>query len=68
MLELKFWCEDHYHAQHLLNAEHYYRLITDLTAALRSARKHGSPEDVAKVVENFYPDLVHACDHCEGAY
>lgn len=68
MLELKFQCEDPAEAQHLLNAQQYYNLISDFAQALRSARKHGQDSDVLKVVDNFLPDLMQACDHCEGPY
>jgi transcription elongation factor Elf1 len=68
MLELKFQCQDTAEAQHLLNAQQYYNLISDFTQAVRSARKHGTDEDVVRVVENFYSDFLQACDHCEGPY
>lgn len=68
MLELKFQCQDPAEAQHLLNAQQYYNLISDFTQAMRTARKHGTDADVARVVDNFYSDFLQACDHCEGAY
>lgn len=68
MLELKINCEDVQEAQVYLNAFSYLNLITDLDAALRLARKHGTPADVLKVFDNFMSDLSSAAEHHTGAY
>lgn len=68
MLELKIQCENADEARMYLNAEQYHNLLSDLRVALRNAQKHGTDEDVVKVVENFFPDITIACDHNQGPY
>ena len=68
MLELNIKCEDLDEARVYLNAPQYHNLLTDLYAALRSARKHGSDADVVKAVDTFYPHIILACEHHSGAY
>jgi hypothetical protein len=68
MLELKITCESHEEARVYLNAHQYHNLISDLHAALRTARKHGTPTDVLQVFDNFMPDLCKAIDNSAGAY
>jgi hypothetical protein len=68
MLELNIKCESSEDARIYLNAHQYLALLQDLREALRGAYKHGDDKDVLKAVENFYPDIIAACDHSEGAY
>ena len=68
MLELKIPCESAEQAMMYLNAPQYYNLLTDLREALRGAFKHGTDQDVLKVMATFYPDITQACDHNQGAY
>lgn len=51
-----------------LNAMEYLNLLIDLQDALRNARKHGTPTEVLKVVDNFYPEICKAVEHSQGAY
>lgn len=68
MLELKITCESNDEARVYLNAHQYHNLISDLYAALRNARKHGTDQSVLQVVESYMPDLSRAIDNSEGAY
>lgn len=68
MLELKIKCESHDEARVYLNAHQYLNLLSDFTAALRQARKHGTDADVLKQVEHFMSDLTQAIDNSTGAY
>jgi hypothetical protein len=68
MLELKITCQDADEARMYLNAPQYHNLLDDLRNALRNARKHGTDEDVVRVVLNFFPDLTIACDNHQGPY
>jgi hypothetical protein len=68
MLELNIKCESAEDARIYLNAPQYLALLQDLRESLRGAYKHGGDSDVLKAVENFYPDIISACDHSEGAY
>lgn len=68
MLELNIKCESLDEARVYLNAHQYLNLISDLYAALRQARKHGTDTDVLAQIEHFMPDLTRAIDHSEGAY
>ena len=68
MLELNIKCESLEEARVYLNANNYVSLLQDLHTNLRQAYKHGTDADVLKVVENFYPDIITAIDHSEGAY
>ena len=68
MLELKINCENASEARVYLNAQEYLNLITDMYANFRNAQKHGTDQDLLKVVENFMPDLAKAMDHNDGAY
>jgi hypothetical protein len=68
MLELKIQCETAEDARIYLNAHQYHNLLDDLRNQLRNARKHGTDEDVVRVVLNFLPDITAACDSHQGAY
>ena len=68
MLELNIKCNSLEEARVYLNATNYISLLQDLHTNLHQAYKHGTDADVLKVVENFYPDIIRACDHSEGAY
>jgi len=68
MLELNLKCESLEEARVYLNAHQYLNLISDFYVAIRSAKKHGTDADVLKAVEVFYPDIIRAVDHSEGAY
>lgn len=68
MLELKISCESHDEARVYLNAHQYLNLISDLYAALRNARKHGTDEDVLRIADSYMTDLCQAIDNSEGAY
>jgi len=68
MLELKITCDTTDDARIYLNAHQYHNLLDDLRNQLRNARKHGTDEDVVRVVLNFLPDITAACDNHTGAY
>lgn len=68
MLELNIKCESLEEARVYLNAPNYVGLLQDMHNTLRSAYKHGTDADVLKAVELFYPDIIRAVDHSEGAY
>lgn len=68
MLELNIKCESIDEARVYLNAQQYLNLIDDFYNALRSARKHGTDQDVIKVVAQFYPEMCSAIDNSTGAY
>lgn len=68
MLKLEITCDSHDEARVYLNAHQYHNLLSDLYAALRGARKHGTDADVLRVVQNFMPDLCNAIDNSTGAY
>jgi hypothetical protein len=68
MLELKITCETIDEVNIYANAISLHNLLGDLRNALRNAYKHGTDADVLKIVENFYPDIIAAVDHSEGAY
>jgi nitrate/nitrite-specific signal transduction histidine kinase len=68
MLELKIQCDTAEDARIYLNAQQYHNLLDDLRNALRNAYKHGDEADALKVLQNFYPDIIAACDHHAGPY
>ena len=68
MLELKITCETADELNIYANAVGLHNLLSDLRNALRNSYKHGTDADVLKTVENFYPDIIRAVDHSEGAY
>jgi len=68
MLELKVTCDTIIEGRMYLNAMEYLNLLIDLQDALRNARKHGTPTEVLKVVDNFYPEICRAVEHSQGAY
>lgn len=68
MLELKIQCENADEARVYLNAQQYLNLLSDLMNAIRSAQKHGTDDDVLKLVDGFYPDICKAVDNSDGAY
>ena len=68
MLELNIKCDTLEEARVYLNATNYVSLLQDLHTNLRNAYKHGDDASVLKVIENFYPDIINAVDHSEGAY
>ena len=68
MIKLNISCETADEARVYLNAPQYHNLISDLYAALRSARKHGNDGEVLRVVDSFTNDLCNAVDNSEGAY
>jgi len=68
MIELKINCESTAEARVYLNAHEYLNLISDFYAAVRSAKKHGSDQDVLKTVDMFEHDFISAIDNSEGAY
>ena len=68
MIELKINCESTAEARVYLNAQEYLNLLSDFHAAIRSAKKHGSDQDVLKTVDMFMPDFMAAIDNSEGAY
>jgi hypothetical protein len=68
MLELNIKCESLEEARIYLNATNYVSLLQDLHTNLRNAYKHGDDASVLKTIENFYPDIIRAVDHSEGAY
>jgi hypothetical protein len=68
MLELKITCDTTDEVNIYANAVSLHNLLGDLHNALRTALKHGTDADVLRVVDNFYPDIVKAVDHSQGAY
>ena len=68
MLELKITCDTIDEINIYANAVSLHNLLGDLRTALRNAQKHGIDVDVVKVVQNFFPDLTAAVDHCQGPY
>jgi hypothetical protein len=68
MLELKIQCENADEARIYLNAHQYHNLLDDLRNQLRNAYKHGDDKDAVKVLQNFYTDIVTACDNHTGPY
>ena len=68
MLELNIKCEDLEQARVYLNATNYVSLLQDMRTALHNAYKHGTDADVLRIVKNFYPDILIAIDHSQGAY
>ena len=68
MIKLNISCETTEEARVYLNAPQYHNLISDLYAALRSARKHGNDGDVLRVVDTFTNDLCNAIDNSNGPY
>jgi hypothetical protein len=68
MLELNIKCATIEEARVVLNAQQYLNLIDDFFNALRTARKHGTEEDVLKIVDQFYPEMCNAIDNATGAY
>jgi hypothetical protein len=68
MIDLVIKCESLEEASTYLSAQQYLNLLHDFYSALRSAKKHGSDEDVLKTVDMFMPDLSRAIDHSQGAY
>jgi hypothetical protein len=68
MLELNIKCTDLDEARVYLNAPQYHNLLTDLYAAFRQARKHGTDADVVKAVDTFYLNIIMACEHHTGPY
>jgi hypothetical protein len=68
MLELKITCDTPEEINIYTNAVSLHNLLGDLCQALRNSYKHGTDADVLKTIENFYPDLVKAVEHCQGAY
>lgn len=68
MLELKVNCDTIIEGRIYLNAMEYLNLLIDLQDALRNAHKHGTPTEVLKVFDNFYPEICRAVEHSQGAY
>jgi hypothetical protein len=68
MLELKITCDTVDELNIYVNAVSLHNLLGDLHQALRNAQKHGTDEDVLKVVKNFFPDITAAVEHCQGPY
>jgi hypothetical protein len=68
MLELKIQCDTADEINIYTNAIALHNLLGDLCNALRSAYKHGDDKDALKVVQDFYPDIIKAVDHCQGPY
>ena len=68
MLELKLNCETDTEARIYLNAPQYHNLLSDLQQAIRNAQKHGTDQDLVRVVNSFYADICHAVDNSQGAY
>jgi 3-hydroxyisobutyrate dehydrogenase-like beta-hydroxyacid dehydrogenase len=68
MLELKITCDTIDEVNIYTNAVSLHNLLGDLRTALRNAQKHGTDADVVRVVQNFFPDITAACDHCQGPY
>lgn len=68
MLELNIKCESLEEARIYLNGPQYHNLLDDLRTALRNAYKHGDDKDALKVLQNFYTEIVTACDNHTGPY
>jgi len=68
MLELKIQCDTADEINIYTNAIALHNLLGDLCNALRNAYKHGDDKDALKVVQDFYPDIIKAVDHCQGPY
>ena len=68
MINLTIKCDSNEEARVYLNAHQYLNLISDFYAAIRSAKKHGSDQDVLKTVDMFEHDFISAIDNSEGAY
>ena len=68
MLELKITCDTIDEVNIYTNAVALHNLLGDLSNALRGAYKHGDDASVLKVVQDFYPDITKAVDHCQGPY
>ena len=68
MLELNIKCESLEEARVYLNAHQYLNLISDFYAAIRSAKKHGTDQDILKAVDMYAADFISAIDNSEGAY
>jgi len=68
MLELKITCDTVDEVNIYTNAISLHNLLGDLCEALRKAHKHGTPTDMLKVFDNFYPDITKAVEHCQGPY
>lgn len=68
MINITITCESATKARVYLNAQEYLNLLSDFYAAVRSAKKHGSDQDVLKTVDAFMPDFMAALDHADGAY
>lgn len=68
MINLNITCESATEARVYLNAHEYLNLLSDFYTAVRSAKKHGSDEDVLKTLDAFMPDFMAALDHSDGAY
>jgi hypothetical protein len=68
MLELKLTCDIQDEVNIYANAVSLHNLLGDLRNALRDAYKHGNDASVLKVVQDFYPDITKAVDHCQGPY
>lgn len=68
MLKLEFNLDNSDDARLYINAPQMYSMITDFANALKAARKHGNSEDLAKVVDDFWPDLLATIDSVEGPY
>lgn len=68
MIELNIKCEDADEARTYLNAQQYLNLLQDFCEAVRSAKKHGTEQNILEKVELFYPDMCHAIDHNTGPY
>jgi hypothetical protein len=68
MLELKITCDTIDEINIYANAVSLHNLLGDLRTALRNAQKHGTDTDVVRVVQNFFPELTAAVDHCQGPY
>jgi hypothetical protein len=68
MLELKIKCDTIDEVNIYANAISLHNLLGDLRNAFRNAQKHGTDADVVKAVQNFFPDITAAVDHCQGPY
>jgi hypothetical protein len=68
MLELKINCDTIDEINIYANAVSLHNLLSDLCEQFRTAQKHGTDADVVKVVQNFFPDLCKAVEHCQGPY
>lgn len=68
MIKLNLQCESVEEARVYLNAPQYHNLISDMYAAIYSAKKHGTDSDILCAVETFYNDLHTAVNNSEGPY